>query len=243
MDCNLLVLGGNGGVVNSLVPFFDADTIIAGRKIPAVTGSYEFVSGDFLEEPGLLIDKIQSVRTILNCIGYAGSDLGKYALNLTSLKSIVSLASHFKCRIIHLSTIKCDHSAFFEKSRQPSPIPYSPYAWSKLAAEQYLEMHWPDCSVLRMGFLNSRHCLQYYDHYRLLSAERVQIVTTDDLWQIIANERNESGFRVVKAASYRQSLVAFVRELTGKTFIFSAGTGLISKLFGLTSSKILDYCD
>jgi dTDP-4-dehydrorhamnose reductase len=243
MNCELLILGGNGGVVNSLIPFLQGRSVIAGRTRPVITGNYEFISWDLESDHDRIFNVIGSVRTILNCIGYTGSDVTKYAVNLTSIRPIVQLATHYNCRLIHLSTIKCSHFDFIEHAHHHSSTPYSPYSWSKLGAELYLEKHWQNCSIVRLGFLKNTHCLQYYNHSRFLSNQPVQILTPEELWRIIAEESIQSSFRRVKASSYRQPLYAFAKELTGKRFIFPINSKLISIIARLIPTKLFDYCD
>ena len=243
MNCDLLVLGGDGGVVNTLIPFFNSKTIIVGRKTPVVEGDYDFVCANIFDDVKSIVSQVQSVKIILNCIGYAGADVSQNGLNLTSLKSIVKLAAHYNCRVIHLSTIKCNHLEFIEHPQRKFRVPFSPYAWSKLAAELYLENHWGNSSILRMGFLNSKFCVQYYNHSRILSSQQVHIVTPQDLWQIITEESRFSVFRKVNAVSYRQALHAFARQLTGKRFVLPVNARLISLFTRLIPSKIFDYYD
>lgn len=243
MDCELLLLGGNGGVVNSLIPFLNGKTVVAGRTRPSVAGNYEFLSWKLEGDHGEIFDKLGSVRTIVNCIGYTGSDVTKYAVNYTSIEPVIQLAAHYQCRLIHLSTIKCSHPDFIEGARHATATPYSPYSWSKLTAELYLEKHWQNCSIVRLGFLNSIHCQQYYNHSRFLSSRPVQILNPDELWRIIAEEALHSSFRRVKASSFRQPLHLFAKQLTGKRLILPMNDKLISFLARMIPSKLFDYCD
>ncbi len=240
MDCHLLVLGGNGNLVNTIIPFLPPKTVIAGRYRPEEAGNYQFIEYDLRHGINAIVEQIQNVDAILNCtvvVDYFNSAANGF--NYESLRTVASLSKHFNCRCIQISTLKCEARDFMKES--PYTHPLSPYGWSKLCAEFLLKDLWKNSSIIRLALVEGSHNRSYYDKSLFVANVTVSTVTPRVVWNTIEREINEKGWRIVHAKTSEKRLIDLTKEITGKKIVVPIPINFLNWFLKRMPTKLLDY--
>jgi dTDP-4-dehydrorhamnose reductase len=239
MHCHLLILGGNGKLVNSIIPFLPPNTVIAGRHMPESAGNYQFLKYDLHYDITIITDKLLYVDAILNCTAVVSCNCAANGFNNESIRTVASLCRHFHCRCIHISTLKCEPRRFLKGSQHRHPL--SPYSWSKLCGELLLKDLWKNSSIIRLAFVEGPHHRAYYDKLLFVVNVIISTVTPLDVWNAITHEINEKGWRVIPAKTNEKRLVDFVKEQTGKKLIIPVPIRIFNWFLKRFPSKLFDY--
>lgn len=164
----ILIIGGNGSVVNTLIENFPnkQNIIVAGRSKPSnlVDNKNSFYKCDFLNNENVEnikneIEKQHHIKHVIFCIS------GSYDLfNIanTSVKSLKNaLKSYSKYHFIYISTIKANPKSFTNNNNSQD-LPLSNYGWIKLYCEELVKNNAENFSILRLAFLVNKHSNKYY---------------------------------------------------------------------------------
>jgi nucleoside-diphosphate-sugar epimerase len=161
----ILILGGDGCVVNVLASRLKEDFLIAGRRIPsALKDDSKFLQCDLqdVNQVRALSQKMENVnlRAVVFCAAGFGNPTRLGSGNIIVLRNV---AEYFKNRrLIYLSTLKVNQNIFSGEATRHI-LPYSRYGWTKLLAEEIVKGNFGCYSILRPGFLVTPFCRKYFD--------------------------------------------------------------------------------
>lgn len=259
----ILVMGGASGCVANIVREHLAANkkkyrvVVAGRTAP-VSGT-EFVHFDLFESDH--DEFIQSLATnygpihaVVNCVSTGGKLSYDTTLipmlNYVSANLMVALATQLDATLVHMSSLKVGTPEDTSTKSMSRPLvwrgPRSPYAWSKLAAEQKLLLSdLKDMSFIRIGLMDSVHGKKFYTRVRTYVNFPVTITKEEDLCAAIEEAIVAKGRHTISVKSHKEGNGEFYSRMAGGRWCFPGmPVWLFNFVFGhLLPTKLIDYCD
>ena len=251
----VLVLGGSGCLANVLCEHFSDNgkykVYFAGRNKPLnMSKDSKFIYYDMFDDKTYNdLKQLKSVDVVINTIGTAGKlsyDTTKIAqMNYLITFNLIDLAKHYKCSIIHVSSYKVGDTTRDEPitSNEIWRGPRSPYAWSKLAAENnLLQSKVRNVSLIRIGLLTSKHAAKFYASPMAFDGY-VNVTTQEDFIISVQQALKSSGTCVIGSHITKTKCIEYHKSMYGNRWELVLPTCFFKIITSYLPHKMLDYAD